>query len=372
MNGLTGVTELSGVSPAALEAHTKSLVVNLLDGTVLPRHLPGFPIDRYLEDLHRGGVTAFVTCVAAHHEDDFSLATMRLMRWHRLVQSVAPNLKVILSPEDLREVKRRKSVGVIFQFQDPKPIEDNLLYVEAFYRLGLRILQLTYQRRNLAGDGCGEPSDGGVSAFGRELIRECNKLGVLVDLAHAGHRTILDAISISNAPVLISHTAAHALYPHPRNIRDEHIKAVADNGGLVGVHALAYLLRRNGGSEGASIQDVVAHIDYIAELVGVDYIGIGTDVGTNVVPTEVQVRERAWGRLGEEFPELFVPGFNFQKRYAQGLEASSGLPRLSEALIVRGYTPGDVQKIMGGNFLRVFGEAVKKVEPSQSAAAEGT
>jgi membrane dipeptidase len=104
---------------------------------------------------------------------------------------------------------------------------------------------------------------------------------------------------------------------------------------------------------------VAAHIDHIAQLVGVDHIGVGTDVGTNVIPTEVPVRAKAWARLGEEFPELFVPGFDFTKRYAQGLESSSGLPNLTEALMGRGYTGDDVQKIMGGNFLRVFGEVAK-------------
>ena len=347
-------TSKSTNSDRSRDVHEASVVVNLLDGTILPRHLPGFPISEYLKSLRAGGVTAFVTCVAAHHEDDFAMAATRLMRWHKLVQSASPGLKLILTPDDVFAAKSTGGIGVLFQFQDAKPIDDNLLHLEAFYRLGLRILQLTYPRRNLAGDGCGEPSDGGVSSFGRQLIGECNRLGLIIDLAHGGYRTIIDAAEVSEAPILVSHTGAHAICPHPRNIPDDVIRAVAAKGGVIGVHALAYLLRQGGGSQGADILDVVAHIDHLAGLVGIEHIAIGTDVGTNVLPAETPVRERAWARLGEEFPELFVPDFDFHKRYARGLESSSGFPDLTEALMTRGYSPADVSKILGGNFLRVF------------------
>src|SRR5688572_15949984 len=146
----TGATLSSSatVSEPAAAAHAESTVVNLLDGTILPRHLPGFPLDLYLEDLRSGGVTAFVTCVAAHHEDRFAQACVRLVRWHRLIQSALPALQLILEPADLGRTKAANRIGVIFQFQDPMPVEDDLLKLEALYNLGLRILQLTYQRRN--------------------------------------------------------------------------------------------------------------------------------------------------------------------------------------------------------------------------------
>lgn len=350
---------MTALNISASEVHKQSIVVDMLDGTILPRHLPGFPIDKYIEKLHEGGVTAFVTCVAAHHEDDFPRAATRLIRWHRLVKSAAGRLRLILTPEDLVDAKARNQVGVIFQFQDARPIDDNLLHLEALYRMGLRIQQLTYQRRNLVGDGCGEPFDGGLSAFGKDVVRECNRLGLVIDLAHGGHRTILDAIRASEAPVLISHTAAHRVMPHVRSVPDEDLVALAEKGGVVGVHALSYLLRPDGGTAGAGIDDMLRHIDYIVKLIGVDHVGIGTDVGTNVLPTEEQARVRAWGSLGDEFPELFVPDFDTAKRYVRGMEACTGFPGLSAKMLEHGYSADDVKKMLGGNFLRVFQTVAK-------------
>jgi membrane dipeptidase len=241
---------------------TGAIVVNLLDGTILPRHMPGFPIEKYLPLLLEGGVTAFVTTVAAHHEDDFSTAVARLIHWRRLVEANPSALRLILMPNDLVAAKQGGQVGVIFGFQDPKPIGEDLVLLGALYHLGLRVLQLTYQRRTLVGDGCGESANGGLSAFGRLLVWECNRLGVLVDLAHAGYRTTLDAIVTSEVPVLISHTGSYTLCPHVRNIHDDQLRAIAENGGVVGVYAISQFIRQDGGEKGADITDVVAHIEY--------------------------------------------------------------------------------------------------------------
>jgi membrane dipeptidase len=256
--------------------------------------------------------------------------------------------------EDLEAAKREGGAAIILGFQNSDPIEGSLAYLDLFHRLGVRIVQLTYQRRNLAADGGGEPANGGLSLFGRDLVAELNKLGILIDLSHTGERSTLEAIELSEAPVAITHSCLRHFNPVPRNASDDVIKALAARGGVFGMNAIARLISPKGRQEGATVEQFVDGIDYVVELVGIDHVGIGLDINEGLTPELFE--ERRKGFL-TEFPELRMGGdFPFEHYYAFGLTSMANVALITDALVRRGYDDSDVLKILGGNFVRLFGE----------------
>ena len=237
-------------------------------------------------------------------------------------------------------------------FQNADPIEGSLEYLSLFHRLGLRVFQLTYQRRNLAGDGCGEPGDGaGLSIFGQELVRELNRLGILIDLSHCSDRTTEEAIALSEQPVAFTHVNVRELNPHKRNKPEAQMKAVAAGGGVIGINSIARMISPEGRQKGTTIDDYLDQIDHVVGLVGVDHVGIGLD--RNEDPTAEDMDERRRTFL-TRFPELRAGGdFPFETYYTRDLSMGSMLP-LTTGLLERGYAEEDVLKILGGNFLRLL------------------
>ncbi len=221
-------------------------------------------------------------------------------------------------------------------------------------RLGLRICQLTYQRRNLAADGAGEPANAGLSLFGRELVAALNRNGVLIDLSHTGSRSTLETIELSEAPVAVTHACLQRFNPVPRNKSDEEIKALAARGGVFGMNAIARLLSPTGGQEGATIAQFVDQIDYLVELVGVDHVGLGLDISEGLTPELFEQRRKGFLT---DFPELRLGGdFPYEHYYVFGLQSMASMRLITETLVERGYGDDDVLKILGGNFVRLFGE----------------
>ena len=181
----------------------------------------------------------------------------------------------INEPSDFDQFPVSGKLGVIIHFQNTLPLGDDLANYERFYRQGLRMVQICYNRTNLVGDGCLEPGDGPLTSFGREVIREMNRLGMVVDLSHTGRRTTMDAMRASSTPPVFSHSNPLALCSNRRNIDDEQIRAVADLGGLVGVNAYPAFVRQGG--KDATVSDLVDHIDYLVDLIGPEQVGLGLD-----------------------------------------------------------------------------------------------
>jgi len=259
---------------------------------------------------------------------------------------------VVESAADLHKCKNEGVTGLILGFQDTLALEDRLELVALYHRLGVRIIQLTYQRRNLVGDGCGEPVDAGLSTFGRQVIKELNRLGTLVDLSHVGPKTTEEAIDASEAPCAFTHANAHALFPHIRNKTDAAIRQLAARGGVVGVNAISRFLREDGHLNGTTIDNLVDHIEYIANLVGAEHVGIGLDITEGMTVEDVK-RRGSW--VSAQLPEVSGAGsLNYETYYPQGLRSMAGLPQITEALVRRGFGDDDVRKILGGNFLRLF------------------
>jgi len=253
---------------------------------------------------------------------------------------------------DLHQAAREGGAALVLGFQNATPLEDRIEHVHAFHRLGLRVLQLTYQRRNLIADGCGEPADAGLSLFGRQVVEACNTAGILLDLSHVGPRATRETIDRSAHPVAFTHVNLRAVHDVPRNKSDEEIRALAERGGVVGICAVARLMLPGGGQTGATIDNLVDQIDHVTQLVGVDHVGLGLDISEGM--TRESFEQRRAGFL-TDYPELRLGGdFPFEHYYVTGLNTMANLPRVRERLAARGFSDEDAGKILGGNFVRLL------------------
>jgi len=253
----------------------------------------------------------------------------------------------VLSAADIHRAKRDGKLGIIFGCQGiAGKIEDDPGLLLILHRLGQRIVQLTYNERSSVGCGCLEIVDTGLTQLGRICIREMNHLGLVVDLAHAGSRTTLDAAAFSASPIIVSHANVRKLCDTPRNLSDEMITAVANTGGVIGITAYAPFCETAAGKR-PTIQDYVDHIAYIGDLAGIDHVGIGSDFFDG----ESLVRFERFFRL--RYPEV-IRNYTIDTVYVDGLGTVDDFPRITDALEGRGFSESDIRKILGGNFLRVF------------------
>lgn len=259
---------------------------------------------------------------------------------------------------DFADVARAKTsgrLGIVFGLQDGVAFAADLSRLKVLRQLGVRIIQPTYNRRNRIGDGCLETADAGLSRLGRQAVERMNELGILVDLSHCGRATTRDAIEASKSPVAFTHTGCAALTDHPRNKTDEQLRALATKGGVAGIYFMPYL--RKSGQQKA--EDVIAHLEHALEVAGEDHVGIGTD--GSISPTELtpafvaafhesteQRRKAGIGAPGEnDDVYTFAPDLNEPRR----------LDRLAGLLLARGHSTRRVEKVLGGNFNRLFEES---------------
>lgn len=309
-----------------------------------------------IADIRRSGLTAINATVSAvgAHASAFE-ETLRNMSWFEREISANPDtLMKVLTARDLATAKRERRLGIIYGFQDTYLLGPTFEHLAMFDRLGVRIVQLTYNRRNLSGDGSQEPANAGLSQLGRALISELNERRMLIDLSHGGATTIRDAIETSSAPVAITHTGCRALVDVARNVGDAELRALADRGGVVGIYFMPFL-RRAGQPQA---EDLIAHIEHALNVCGEDHVGIGTDgaVSGQQMDAEARAQQRAFvdarrqrGVAGAgEDPEVFnlVPQYNDAQRYRS----------LARDLTARGHRARRVEKILGDNFARLFAD----------------
>ena len=305
-------------------------------------------LDRAIDaGLTAMNVTMGITGVGMGTDDFRSL--LHTMHGYFCYFDLEPRLLHVRTTADLERAKRERRLGVIFGCQglDTKIDGDaSLLLIMA--KLGQRIVQLTYNERSAIGCGALEPNDTGLTELGRICIREIDECGMVVDLAHAGQTTALQAIEFSAKPPIVSHANARALTDHPRNLRDDVLRALAAKGGVVGITAYAPFCETKRGPR-PTIDDFVSHIAYVAELVGVDHVGVGSDFfeGESPIRFERYFRRR--------YPAI-VGRYTIDTVYAQGFERVDDFAELPAALRKRGFGDDDVRRILGGNFMRVFGQ----------------
>jgi membrane dipeptidase len=294
---------------------------------------------RRLPDVRAGGVDAALATVGAI--EDFRTTMEIVARWLEIDRQRKEPIRIARTVADIRAAKAAGLTAVVLHFQGADPIEDELDFLNVFHASGLRVMQLTYNARNRLGDGCFEPTDAGLSKFGRSVIRRMEELGIVVDLAHAGIRTMLEAAEAASRPIVITHANARALLDTPRNATDAMIRAVAASGGVVGVCAAPFFLTKGG--IGATLDKLIDHAAYIADLVGSAHVGLGFD-------------------FADEDEDDFVY-YGYDERYIprppwvwpEGIAGHADAGNIAPALRARGFVASDISGILGENFLRVFG-----------------
>lgn len=257
---------------------------------------------------------------------------------------MSPKARFVEEAADIEKAKANGQFAVILGLQSPSFIDQDRSRVRIMHKLGLRILQMTYMERNYLGDGCLEFENRGLTHFGVQIVRDCNRLGVVLDCAHVGIQTTIDTARYSSQPILISHTAVRALVDNPRSVTDEQIKAVADKGGVIGMTPLATLIRTD---RQPTVDDYVNHFDYVINLVGPDHIALGTDMFDG--------KTKANWVTPLYYPEVAGKS-SYSNRRVLGFSNKSDLPNLVEGFLRKGYGRELILKILGGNFLRVFKE----------------
>ena len=303
-----------------------------------------------------------VTCIfqnAGEEGQDPMRLIKRLARFTYATDMMRDFMPKAVTPDCIDAAKKHKRHCLYFSGngvplrQHWVSVEDELRYVRVFFELGIRMMHLTYQRRNMIGDGCGETSDAGLSDFGRAVVAEMNRVGVIVDVAHSGWKTSLDGAKASQKPMVASHTTCAALHKHIRSKPDEVIRAIIDTGGLVGICSVPSYLGGTG-----DIAALLNHVDYVARKFGPDHVAIGTDVAyssRNSAAERKKIPSRA--RQRKEFRSLwpddaFTPSPDEHPKARQSL-AWTNWPLFTVGLVQRGYSDEDIRKILAGNMLRV-------------------
>ncbi len=356
----TAATRVWAAEPSARAMYDRALVIDALGGPggYDAARAPGAPMTgKLLADAKASGVTAVNITISnvGNIPTAFEDSVAQLAEMNREIDLNPGLFMAVRKGADLRAAKDSGRMGFIYGMQDSMPFgADFRDRLGVFHSLGVRIVQPTYNNRNLFGDGCLEPANGGLSRLGRELVAELNKRRILVDVSHAGSRVHEEAIAMSTAPVAITHSGCRALRDHPRNTHDAVMRKLADKGGVIGMYFMPYL-RPEGGQPRA--QDLIAHIEHAWKVAGEDHVGLGTDgsiTGTDDTPDfrkrfkEMTERRVAAGYAapGDEDPTgfLFIKEYNDPRRFET----------LAGDLLRRGHSTGKVEKLLGANFARLF------------------
>lgn len=328
------------VSPEAMDLHSRSLVI---DGVVVAP-----PAEWAVDNLRAGGIAAGNWSVATHSEDPIT-AMLQMESFHWLLDKFPQKAVLALTARDIERAHKEGRVAVVFGFQTGSPLAQEFHLLTIFWRLGLRIVQFTYNTRNALADGCLEPEGRGLTHFGIEMVRESNKLGIVLDVAHASHRSARDVVEISEDPVMDSHCGAYALRANPRNARDELIRAIAERGGVIGVAGFSDFVGDTSEGRWPGLDDMLGHVDHMVNLVGIDHVGIGSDIlQAGAGPSWDNGTKR-------KYPEI-CGGMTIERHHIKEMPDHKAWPRITEGLLRRGYSEGDVQKVIGPNWLRIYRE----------------
>lgn len=303
------------------------------------------------EEMHAGGLS-LANCTCSIWEN-FEGSMKKLARYKTFLEENADLIMQVYSLADVEKARAENKVGIVLGWQNTGGIEDYLPYIKLFHELGVKVMQLTYNTQNWIASGCYEGTDGGLSDFGREAIDEMNRLGVLIDLSHVGAKSADDAIRYSKQPVTYSHIAPLALKEHPRNKSDDQLRVIVEHGGFVGVTCFPPFSPKG---PKATLDDYMDQIEHVAQVVGEDNIGIGTDMARNLTPElagdliEYGIRDKGYARKLLEFGEITYP---------KGLRSCAEYPNLLPLMEKRGWSAGRIEKFLGTNWIRFLGEVWK-------------
>lgn len=299
------------------------------------------------EAMHRGGLTA-ANCTCSVWEG-LRDTMINIARWKQAFVDHADLIMQVRSADDIRRAKAANRVGILLGWQNTSGLEDRLDLLPLYKDIGVGVIQITYNTQNLVGSGCWEERDGGLSGFGREVIDAMNRLGILVDLSHVGPRTSSEAIAWSKRPCAYTHVAPRGAFDNPRNKTDAQLREIVERGGFVGVATYPPFMKTGAAT---TLDDCVELFEYMIDVCGEGNVGIGTDF--------TQGHDDAffdWLRQDKGYARRANPGRG-RAPFVKGLETLADYPRLTQAMIRRGWPEGRIRAILGENWLRFLGESL--------------
>ncbi|WP_262690655.1 dipeptidase [Kordiimonas aestuarii] len=307
--------------------------------------------DEEYEAVKQSGYTGIITSLNRH---SLKVALDQLLEWHQRVDEHPDRYMFALKADDFLAAKKAGRMAVMMNFQNATMLEGDVDNIDILYEMGMRCFQLTYNSRNLVGDGSTERTNAGLSDFGVAVVERMNKLGILVDVSHSGKQTTLDAIDVSRKPIAFTHTMCESLRPgHPRAKEDAVLKKLAESGGVAGIAALGYFLGKNPGTE-TTIETYVDHIDHAVKVMGIDHVGLATDFPVRGIASWATRENWYDPRL-----KSFKPVYDVQwPSWIPELDTPDRFRNVLPILDRRGYSTGDMEKLLGQNWLRLFRETL--------------
>ncbi|MCB4800119.1 dipeptidase [Neotamlana laminarinivorans] len=356
-NALTSILETVDVNSKApivseltknkIEKLYKNAIVN--DGLIIARNWS----EDSFKALAESGYTGFNASVSS---GDLTKCIENLNNWKNRIKENSDKLLLGTSAEVYIQAKKEGKTAVMLGFQNASMIGKSLKNLDKLYDAGLRWMQLTYNSRNLIGDGSTERTNCGLSDFGIQVVNHMNERGIIIDLSHCGEQTTYEGIEFSSAPVSINHSMCEALHKnHPRAKTDGQIKAMADKGGMMGIISLGYMIGPKLGVE-TTLETYVDHIEHAINVGGIDHVGVSSDFAIQGL--------QATGSTYENWfvPRLtrFKPSYKVQwPPWIPELDKPDRFLQVAKVLDKRGYSTGDIEKILGLNWLRFYKETLK-------------
>lgn len=333
------------ISAEARHLHDAATIV---DGLV-------FMSDGDPQALRRANIAA-INVTVSHMEASFESTCDEIAIWLERVRAPGSGWKLVDRAADVHAARAEGKVGLIMGWQNMRVIEDKLHRIPMFRRLGVSVMQLTYNNRNFIGDGCLEPEDSGLSLLGRRVVRAMNEAGVAIDLSHVGERTAMQAAELSHRPVLLTHANARSVVAMPRNKSDALMKAVAATGGTVGASIYGPMCWDRDPAHPPSLADFMRHLEHIVSVVGVDHVSIGTDLpAVSDLRSVDSILEMTRTRFPENvgaYEQAF--GGGARERYVRECGSHADLVLVTAALLDRGWTEAQIGAILSGNLLRAL------------------
>jgi membrane dipeptidase len=320
------------------------LIIDALSGHIVSPEPPPKDGKSHLDRVIDAGLNVVNITLAARSEtlDDLFHQAYQYLN---LISARPKHVTLIETVDDIARCHREGRLGIIFGSQTGDMVGRDISRWTILHKLGLRISQLTYNERNELGDGCMEPENRGLTAFGRQAVQEMNRLGIIVDLSHVGERTALDATLYSSKPVIYSHSNPRALVASRRNATDDQMRLMAETGGVMGISPFSPMCAPTPGVR-PTLEDYLDMVDYAVKKIGIDHVGIGSDVYESHT-------KLAWeSSTKRQYPNPWW----YETKEADGFSTVSDWPQVIRGLIGRGYSDPEIEKILGQNWLRVFTE----------------
>ncbi|VDC33598.1 dipeptidase [Pseudogemmobacter humi] len=314
------------------------------------------------QELVDGGLGCVTVCLGFWED---AVASMdALGRFRDLVRANKDLVAIARTGAEIEAIAGSGRCALVIGYQNTAVLNGNIRFPELFADMGLRVLQLTYNNQNEFGGSCYEPQDSGISRFGREMIPELNRCGILIDLSHVGERTSLDVVELSEHPVAITHANPATLVPHLRNKSDTLIRALAARRGVIGLATYANIC----GEYGASPSKWADMVAWTVDLAGIGHVAIGTDHGRNVgMPDLTWMRQGNWSRIinygagnAARPGKVAEPGW---------IDTMKSFGAIATALAARGFSQDETALLMGGNWLRLYTEVFGETDAQKQLAA---